>query len=44
MVFFIFNQIFIDHSVANSGDHNQTPHNAASDLGLHYLPLVFNAQ
>ena len=23
---------------ANSGDTDQTPHSAASDLGLHYLP------
>ena len=23
---------------ANSGDPDQTPHSAASDLGLHYLP------
>ena len=34
----IFIHIFIEHSVANSGDHNHTPHNAASDLGLQYLP------
>ena len=25
---------------ANSGDPNQTPHAAASDLGLHYLPVT----
>ena len=25
---------------ANSGDPDQTPLNAASDLGLHYLPLT----
>ena len=25
---------------ANSGDPNQTPHSAASDLGLHCLPII----
>ena len=25
---------------ANSGDHDQTPHSAASDLGLHCLPIT----
>ena len=25
---------------ANSGDPDQTPHNAASDLGLHCLPMT----
>ena len=25
---------------ANSGDPDQMPHSAASDLGLHYLPLT----
>ena len=25
---------------ANSGDPDQTPHSAASDLGLHYLPIT----
>ena len=25
---------------ANSGDPNQTPHSAASDLGLHCLPIT----
>ena len=31
---------------ANSVDPDQTPQNAASDLGLHYLPLIqqFKAQ
>ena len=24
---------------ANSGDHDQTPHSVASDLGLHSLPM-----
>ena len=24
---------------ANSGDHGQTSHSLASDLGLHYLPM-----
>ena len=23
----------------NSGDHDQTPHSVASDLGLRYLPM-----
>ena len=26
---------------ANSGDPDQMPHSAASDLGLHYLPITF---
>ena len=26
---------------ANSGDHDQTPPSAASDLGLHCLPVTF---
>ena len=26
---------------ANSGDPDQTPHSAASDLGLHCLPITF---
>ena len=26
---------------ANSGDPDQTPHSAASDLGLHCLPIIF---
>ena len=34
MVFFIFIQIVIE-----SGDPDQTPRSAASDLGLHYLPM-----
>ena len=34
MVLFIFIQVLI----ANSGDPDQTPHPAASDLGLHCLP------
>ena len=25
---------------ANSGDPDQTPQNAASDLGLHFLPIT----
>ena len=28
---------------ANSGDHDQTPRSAASDLGLHCLPIPFYA-
>ena len=39
MVFFISIQILIEHSARNSGDPDQTPRCAASDLGLHYLPL-----
>ena len=39
MVFFNFIQILIEHSEANSGDPDQTPHYAASDLGLHCLPM-----
>ena len=35
MVFLIFIQFFI----ANSGDPEQTPPFAASDLGLHCLPI-----
>ena len=27
--------------IANSGDPDQTPHSAASDLGLHCLPITF---
>ena len=26
---------------ANSGDPDQMPHSAASDLGLHCLPIIF---
>ena len=25
---------------ANSGDPDQTPHSAASDIGLHFLPVT----
>ena len=28
------------HVFANSGDPDQTPHYAASDLGLHCLPIT----
>ena len=28
------------HVFANSGDPDQTSHSAASDLGLHYLPIT----
>ena len=35
MVFFIFIQILIEHSVSN----DQTPQNAASYLDLHCLPM-----
>ena len=38
MVFYIFAQISIEHSV-NKGDPDQTLRSVASDLGLHCLPL-----
>ena len=41
MVFFIFIQILIEHSVANSGDPDQALHSAVSDLGLHCLPMSY---
>ena len=34
-----FIQILIEHSEGNRGDPDQTPHFAASDLGLHRLPM-----
>ena len=37
MVFFIFIQILIEKADTNSGEPDQTPQNAASDLGLHCL-------
>ena len=36
--------IFLEKNVklfANSGDPDQTPHSAVSDLGLHCLPITF---
>ena len=42
MVSFIFSQILLEHSVfqhKHCGDPDQTSHSAASDLGLHCLPL-----
>ena len=40
MVFFIFIQNLIENSVlANSGDPDQTPCSAASDLGLQCLSM-----
>ena len=30
---------FFSNLNRNSGDHNQTPHSAASDLSLHYLAM-----
>ena len=39
MLFFILIQILIEFLQANSGDSDQTPHFAASDLGLHCLPM-----
>ena len=41
MVFFIFNQILIELSVANSGEPDQTPRSAASDLVLRCLPMSY---
>ena len=38
MVFFIFIQMLLGHSITNGGDPDQTPHFAASDLGLYFLP------
>ena len=35
----MFIQNLIEHLLANSGDPDQTPHTAASDLGLHCLPM-----
>ena len=37
VVFFIFIQILIEKADTNSGEPDQTPQNAASDLGLHCL-------
>ena len=34
-----FTQILIEHYKANSGDPDQTPRFAASDLGRHYFPM-----
>ena len=39
MVFFIFIQILIEHSVSNSGVPDQTPRTGASDLDLCCLPM-----
>ena len=39
MVAFIFIPISIEHSVPNSGHPDQMPRSAASDLGLHCLPM-----
>ena len=39
MVFLIFIQILIEHSVSKSGYPDQTPHKETSDLGLHCLPM-----
>ena len=40
--FFIFVRIFIDDSVRNSGDPDQTPRSVASDLGLQCLTMSPN--
>ena len=42
MVFFIFIQILKENPFANSGEPDQTPHFAASDLVLHCLPMSNN--
>ena len=39
MVFFIFMQILIEHSVGKQWRPGQTQRAAASDLGLHGLPM-----
>ena len=39
MIFFIFILILIYHSVPNSGEPDQTPRLAASDLGLRCLHM-----
>ena len=36
---FLFSMVQILTNQANSGDTDQTPHIAASDLGLHCLPM-----
>ena len=41
MVFFVFIQIFIEHSASKHGDPDQTPHSVMSGLGLHCLPLSY---
>ena len=41
MVVFSYIQM-IQNSVRNSGDPDQTPRSAASDLGLHCLPMSHN--
>ena len=42
MYFFIFILFRIDIPVKNSEDPDQTPRSAASDLGLHCLPVSQN--
>ena len=39
MIFFIFTQILVVYSVANSGDPYQTSHSVASDLDQHCLAM-----
>ena len=39
MAFFIFIQILIEHSEANSGYPDQVPCSVVSHLGLHCLPM-----
>ena len=39
MIFFIFIQILIDHSVVNSRYPDKMLRSVASDLGLHCLPM-----
>ena len=38
-IFFIFIQFLIEYSVSNSGDPDQMPHSAVSDLGIHCLSM-----
>ena len=39
MVFFIFVQILLEHSLVNSGDLGQMQHSAASNPGLRCFPM-----
>ena len=39
MVCFISIKILIEYSVANPGEQDQKLHSAASELGMHYLPM-----
>ena len=39
-MWFSYSEIIMVELFANSEDHDQTPHYAASDLGLHCLPVT----